>query len=177
MEWTQRNRCVKKTCFPSRKSRFLDPNFPSFDDGNPFGRPRNRNRWNRDDILSDTISRAHRRCTKIKKNKKKKKIPVKRGSMYILIVFLFSPPSLLISIRLSSTWTHSHFTSTNRLSLDAGDHSRHRSAPTCTISHRGGAISSLARSCHGTTLDADHPRSIAGTIAPTIVRKKKPRNK
>ena len=58
--------------------------------------------------------------------------------MYILIVFLFSPPSLLISIRLSSTWTHSHFTSTNRLSLDAGDHSRHRSAPTCTISHRGG---------------------------------------
>lgn len=58
--------------------------------------------------------------------------------MYILIVFLFSPPSLLISIRLSSTWTHSHFTSTNRLSLDAGDHSRHRSAPTCTISHCGG---------------------------------------
>lgn len=42
-----------------------------------------------------TITRAYR---------KQAKKPSKRGRMYILIVFLFSPPSLLIFIRLSSTW-------------------------------------------------------------------------
>lgn len=106
-----------------------------------------------------TITRAYRTSKK----------PSKRGSMYILIVFLFSPPSLLIFIRLSSTW--------NTLTL-------YFYQP--TTSRRWGTIHVIdlhpparffiaaARSCVHGTFHTDH-RSICWTRS-SLLRKKKKKN-
>lgn len=104
-----------------------------------------------------TITRAYRTSKK----------PSKRGSMYILIVFLFSPPSLLIFIRLSSTW--------NTLTL-------YFYQP--TTSRRWGTIHVIdlhpparffiaaARSCVHGTFHTDH-RSICWTRSSLLRKKKK----
>lgn len=113
-------------------------------------------------VINWTITRAYRRQSKK---------PSKRGSMYILIIFLFSPPSLLISICLffdMNTLTLYFYQPTT--SRRCGTiHVIDRSAPTCTISHRGGRSSPrvLVRSCSRGTLHTDHHHRFAGPIAKT----------